>query len=78
MIACLLDSWLERDAHLIVMSWRRLALVAPFPIDDIPERLALKIGAQIVAEEVDGAMTVLITVRRDMRRDQYPRIGPEP
>src|SRR5262249_14522343 len=47
-------------------------------IDDIPERPALEIGAQIVAEEIDGAMTVLITGRRDMRRDQYPRIGPEP
>lgn len=53
-------------------------LIAPFPIDDIPERPALEIGAQIVAEEIDGAMTVLITGRRDMRRDQYPGIGPEP
>jgi hypothetical protein len=42
------------------------------------ERAALEIGAQIVAEEIDGAMTVLITGRRDMRRDQYAGIGPEP
>src|ERR1700730_11408914 len=53
-------------------------LIAQFPIDDIPERPALEIGAQILAEEIDGAMTVLITGRRDMRRDQYPGIGPEP
>jgi len=53
-------------------------LITPFPIDDIPERPALEIGAQIVAEEIDGAMTVLITGRRDMRRDQYLGIGPEP
>jgi hypothetical protein len=46
--------------------WR---LIAPFPIDDIPERPAVEIGAQIVAEEIDGAMTVLITGSRDMRRD---------
>jgi hypothetical protein len=53
-------------------------LISPFPIDDIPERPALEIGTQIVAEEIDGAMTVLIAGRRDMRRDQYPGIGPEP
>ena len=51
--------------------------IAPFPIDDIPQRPALEIGAQIVAEEIDGAMTVLITGRRYVRRDQYPGIGPE-
>src|SRR5262245_38001470 len=56
---------------------RRL-LIAPFPIDDIPERGALEIGAQVVAEEIDRAMTVLITGGRDMRRDQHPGIGPEP
>ena len=52
-------------------------LIAPFPIDDIPKRPAIEIGAQIVAEEIDGAMTVLITCRRDVRRDQYPGIRPE-
>src|SRR6516164_1146768 len=53
-------------------------LIAPFPIDDIPERPTREIGTQIVAEEIYGAMTVLVTDRRDMRRDQYPGIGPEP
>ena len=52
-------------------------LITPFPIDDIPERGAVKIGAQIVAKEVDSAMTGLVTGSRDMRCDQYPGVGPE-
>src|SRR6476661_6519489 len=51
--------------------------IAPFPVDDVPERPALEIGAQIVAEEIDGAMTVLIAGRRYMRCDQDLGIGPE-
>ena len=53
-------------------------LIAPFPIDDIPKRSAHEIGTQIIAEEIYRAMTILITGRRDMRRDQHPGIGPEP
>jgi hypothetical protein len=40
---------------------RGWCLITPFPIDDIPERPAVEIAAQIVAEEIDAAMTVLIT-----------------
>src|SRR6516165_182930 len=40
--------------------------------------LAIEICAQILAEEIGGAVTILITARRDMRRDQYSGIGPEP
>ena len=53
-------------------------LIAPFPIDDISERSAIEIGAQIGAEDIYGAMPILVTGARDMRRDQHPRIGPEP
>lgn len=55
-----------------------VALIAPFPIDDISERLAIEIGAQIGAEDIYGAMPILVSGARDMRRDQHPRIGPEP
>ena len=60
---------------MIVVSWRRLALITPFPIDDIPERPALEIGAQIVAEEIDGLLAAgrqtfvrIIPGDRDLRR----------
>src|SRR5689334_22019952 len=52
--------------------------IAALPIDDIPQRRAIEIGAQVVAEEIDGAMTIPIAGSRNMRRDQHPRIGPEP
>jgi hypothetical protein len=66
------------EKRLIVASATGWRLIAPFPIDDIPERPAVEIGAQIGAEEIDGAVTVLITGSRDMRGDQYLGIGPEP
>ena len=53
-------------------------LIAPFPIDDISERSTIEIGAPIGAEDIYGAMPILVTRARDMRRDQHPRIGPEP
>src|SRR6266699_1594851 len=53
-------------------------LIAPLPIDDISKRLAIEIGAQIGAEDIYGAMPILVSGARDMRRDQHPRIGPEP
>src|SRR6516165_1829078 len=52
-------------------------LIASFPIDDVAQRFAVEISAQIFAEEVDGAMPVFVTGARDMRRDQHPRIGPQ-
>ena len=71
--------WDSAQAYLSLPACRALTLglgdafadvsIATFPIDDISERLALEMGPQIVAEEIDGAMTVLITGRRDMRRD---------
>src|SRR5262249_52383459 len=51
-------------------------LIPPFPIDDIAKRAAIEIGAQIFAEHVDPSVAVLVAGGRDMRRDQYPRIGP--
>ena len=53
-------------------------LIAQFPIDDISERLAIEIGAQIGAEDIYGTMPILVSGAGDMRRDQHPRIGPEP
>jgi hypothetical protein len=44
-----------------------LALIAPFPIDDISKRLAIEIGAQIGAEDIYGAMPILVSGARDMR-----------
>ena len=38
-----------------------VALIAPFPIDEISERLAIKIGAQIGAEDIYGAMPILVS-----------------
>jgi hypothetical protein len=55
-----------------------MALIAPFPIDDISEWLAIEIGAQIGAEDIYGAMPILVGGARDVRRDNHPRIGPEP
>jgi hypothetical protein len=55
-----------------------VVLIAPFPIDDISERLAIEIGAQIGTEDIYGTMPILVSGARDMRRDQHPWIGPEP
>jgi hypothetical protein len=55
----------------------RVALIAPFPIDDISERSAIEVGVQIVAEDIYGAMPILVCGARDMRRDQHPGIGPK-
>src|SRR6266436_2389170 len=52
-------------------------LIASFPIDNVAKRPAIEIGTQIVAEDVDTAMTVLIASGRNVRRDQHPGIGPE-
>src|SRR5215467_11758912 len=53
-------------------------LVPAFPIDHIAQRPAVEIGAQVVAEEVDRAVPVFVAGARDMRRDQYPGVGPQP
>src|SRR6516164_1398802 len=53
-------------------------LIAAFPIDHIAQRSPSEIGAQIVTEEVDGAVPVFVTGARDMRRDQHPGVRPEP
>ncbi len=48
-----------------------LLLIAPFPFDHVAQRLAVEIGAQIGAEEIDGAVAVLVTGPRDVRGDQH-------
>src|SRR5438309_11159603 len=52
--------------------------IASIPVDDVLQGPAIEIGAQIVAEEVDGTVPILIAGTRDVRRDQNLGIGPQP
>src|SRR6266853_101258 len=52
-------------------------LIAPFPVDDVLQRLTVEISPQIVAKELDRAVPILVAGARDMGRDQHPRIGPQ-
>jgi hypothetical protein len=52
--------------------------IPPLPIDNIAERLAIEIGAEIFAEQINSGMSVLVAGGRDMRRDQDLRFGPQP
>src|ERR1700740_2205316 len=73
------DSWMTAEGRAPnAAGTAGLLSIAPFPIDDILERPARDIGAQIIAEEVCGTVMVLIAGRRDMRRDQHLGIRPEP
>jgi hypothetical protein len=49
----------------------------PLPVDDVAQRPAVAIGAEIVAEHIHTAVAVLVAAVRDMRRDQHPTIGPQ-
>src|SRR6516164_7005298 len=51
--------------------------IAAFPIDHIAQWPAVDIRAQVVAEEVDGAVPVFVAGARDVRRDQRSGVGPE-
>jgi hypothetical protein len=72
-IVSILNSLMENSA-----AATEVPLIAPFPIDDISERSTIEIGAQIGAEDIYGSMPILVIGARDKRRDQHPRIGPEP
>ena len=51
-------------------------LIAALPIDDVAQRTAVEIGAQILAEQIDAAVAILVARAGDVRRNQYARIGP--
>jgi len=65
-------------AWVIAQSGARTELIAALPIDHIAQRSAGEVGAQIIAEEVNGAVPVFVTGARDMRRDQHSGVGPQP
>jgi hypothetical protein len=48
---------------------RRRALIAPFPIDDVPERPALEIDAQIIAEDINAVTKPAPPAQSKPRRD---------
>ncbi len=55
----------------------RGASVAPRPVDDVAQGPAVEVGAQVVAEDVDGAVPLLVADAGDVRRDQHAGIGPQ-
>src|SRR5262249_47027004 len=53
-------------------------LIAARPINDVLERQAVEIGAQIFTEHVDAGMPVAVTDIGNVRRDHDARIRPQP
>src|ERR1700739_4669547 len=48
-----------------------LSLITALPVDDVAQRAAVDMGAQVLAEQVDPGVTVFIAGARDVRRDQH-------
>ena len=66
---------------LLLRQWTSLfsvrpILISPRPVDYIAQRRAIEIGAQIVAEHLDGAVAVVVALAGNVRRNQNPRVLP--
>src|SRR5262245_45375447 len=51
--------------------------IARGPVDDVGQRPAVEIGAQVLAEEVDAPMLTHVTAVRDVRGDEDALVVPE-
>src|SRR3954449_4963701 len=52
--------------------------ITALPVDHVVQHSAIAISTKIVAENIHAAVLALIAAVRDMWRDQYPAIRPEP
>src|SRR3954466_7349619 len=52
--------------------------ITSLPIDHVVQLLAIPISTKVVAEHIYAAVLALIAAVRDMWRDQYPAIRPQP
>src|SRR3954452_25401444 len=52
--------------------------ITSLPVDHVVQLPAIPVSTKIIAENIYAAMLALIAAIRDMWRDQYPAIRPEP
>jgi len=66
----------HRRPESIPAAYHPIRSVPALPVDDVAQRRAIEPGAQVVAEHVDGAVTIVVAGARHVRRNQHPLVLP--